>query len=303
MNHRAPSRQELLDLTTLRVVIAVAEAGSISAGSERSGLALGAVSARITALEHALGMALFERGPRGVRLTAAGQRLVQQGQELIARSDRLVRELQDEGQGRRGHVRVLANASSLIEFLPARLTRFQQQHPQVQVDIEERSSPEIPLSLLEERADMGIVDLPHPVQGLRSFELFHDQLVLLTRADDPIARQRLLRLEDVIDHPFVCLPDGNAISGRLVATAAMQGHALAVRMRMRSFDAVCRMVAAGLGLSVLPLQAIAPQLAALPLAAVPLANDWARRTHRLMMRADLPPTSVIVTLASELRQA
>jgi DNA-binding transcriptional LysR family regulator len=65
---------------------------------------------------------------------------------------------------------------------------------------------------------------------------------------------------------------------------------------MRSFDAVCRMVAGGLGVAVLPLQAIGPQLASLPLAAVPLTDAWAARTHRIALRSGVEPTPATLTL-------
>ena len=89
----APPSFDPPDLTTLRVIVAVAESGSMSAGSDRAGLALGAVSGRITALERATGTALFERSNRGVRTTATGQFLVQRARELLAEADRLTLDL------------------------------------------------------------------------------------------------------------------------------------------------------------------------------------------------------------------
>ena len=301
-----PAREgkaEPFDLLSLRVVVAVAECGSMSAGSDRVGLALGAVSARIAALESSLGVALFKRSSRGVALTAAGHLLAQRGREVLADADRLALDLNDFARGLQGHVRLLANASAIIEYLPQQLERFRLSHPLIRVELEERSSPEIPLALLEGRADLGILDVPHPVQGLDFVDLFEDDLVLVVPHQHPQAAARSMALNDVIDEDFVCLPDGNAISGRLVATAALLGRTLAVRMQMRSFDAVCRMVAGGVGISVLPRQAIAPQLAALPIRAVALADRWARRTHQLAHREPLAQGSAAETLRRSLLNA
>ena len=292
-----------LDLTTLRVVIAVAESGSISAGSDRARLALGAVSARIAALEAELGVQLFERSSRGVRLTAAGHLLVQRGREVLADADRLTLDLLDYGQGRQGQVRMLSNASGIIEFLPAPLQGFQQAHPLIRVEVEERSSPDIPLALLEGRADLGIVDMPHPVQGLSFEPLFSDELVLIVAAQHPLAQASGVKLPQMMGEDFIGLPDGNAISGRLVAAAALLGQSVSMRMQMRSFDAVCRMVASGVGVSILPRQAIGPQLAALPLRPITLAEPWAQRTHQLAWRDDLAAASPAHTLLRVLRQA
>jgi DNA-binding transcriptional LysR family regulator len=288
---------EALDLTTLRVVIAVADSGSISAGSQRANLALGAASARIAALEASLGVALFERSSRGVRITPAGHVLVQRGRELLADADRLAVDLRDLAQGLQGSVRVLANASAMLEVLPLKLAGFLRSHPLIRVELEERSSPDIPLSLLDGRADLGIVDIAHPLQGLRFQDLFSDTLVLVVPQGHALAGQGGLRFEALLGEDFVSLTDGNAISGRLTAAALALGQTLRIRMQMRSFDAVCRMVAAGLGVGVLPVQAIAPQLAGLPITAVPLDEPWARRTHRLVTReggAMAPPVQALV---------
>ena len=272
------------DLVTLRAIVAVADCGSISAGSDRVRLALGATSTRISALEASLGLRIFERSSRGVKLTPTGHMLVQRGRELLADADRLSVDLHDHSMGLQGHVRMLANASAIVEFLPERLEQFQRSHPLIQIDLEERSSPEIPLALLEGRADLGIVDIANPLQGLGFQNLFSDQLVLIVPRAHRLALQEQAALQDLLDEDFICLTDGNAISGRLMSAAALLGHRLKIRMQMRSFDAVCRMVAGGLGIGVLPLQAVAPQLAYLPISAVALSDAWAVRTHRLATR-------------------
>lgn len=287
---------EPIDLSTLRVVVAAADLGSISAASERLQLAVAAASSRITALEESLGFRVFERSSRGVQLTPAGQMLVQRSRALLTDADRLAQHLQGYSQGLQGHVRVLANTSALLEVLPQRLEQFMKAHPLIRIDLEERGSPEIPLALVEGRADFGVVDLPVPPAGLAFTPFFSDTLVLLAPRSHRLASRRRLRLADALDEPFITLTDGTALSNRLLASAADAGRPLNVRMRMRGFDAVCRMVAAGLGVGVLPLEAIAPQLAHLPLTAVPLSDPWARRTHHIATRTDAPSAPAALTL-------
>jgi DNA-binding transcriptional LysR family regulator len=289
-----------IDLITLRVIVAVADGGSISAGSERVSLALGATSARISALEAALGIRIFERSSRGVKLTPTGHMLVQRGRELLADADRLTVDLHDHSLGLQGHVRMLANASAIVEFLPQRLESFMRTHPLIRVDLEERSSPEIPLALLEGRADLGIVDIAHPLQGLRLQNLFSDQLVLIVPRSHRLARAAQVALHELLAEDFISLMDGNAISGRLLSAAAVLGQTLRIRMQMRSFDAVCRMVAGGLGVGVLPLEAVTPQLAFLPLVAIPLSDAWAVRTHRLATREGVKPSAAAQSLMQAL---
>ena len=295
--------QEAIDLSTLRVVVAAADLGSISAASERLQLAVAAASSRITALEESLGFRVFERSSRGVQLTPAGQMLVQRSRALLTDADRLALHLRGYSEGLQGHVRVLANTSALLEVLPQRLEQFMKAHPLIRIDLEERGSPEIPLALLEGRADFGVVDLPVPPAGLAFAPFFSDTLVLLTPQSHRLASRKRLRLADALDEPFITLTDGTALSNRLQASAADAGKPLNVRMRMRGFDAVSRMVAAGMGVSVLPIEAIAPQLAHLSLSAVPLSDPWARRTHHIATRTDAPPSPAALTLIRALTSA
>jgi DNA-binding transcriptional LysR family regulator len=275
-----------LDLLTLRVVIAVAESGSISAGSDRLQLAVAAASARISAMEAELGIRIFERSPRGVELTSTGRLLVQRGRELLADADRLATDLGDWSLGLAGHVRMLANASALLQVVPQRLEAFMRSHPRIRVDVEERMSPEILGALLEGRADVGVVDVATPSRGLAFFPFFRDQLALVVPHGHALAQEESVRLPQLLAETFIVIAGSNTVSSRLFNAAAALGEPLQVRMQMRSFDAACRMVAAGLGVAVLPAAAIAPQLAQLPLHAVPVAEEWAQRTHHLAMRED-----------------
>jgi DNA-binding transcriptional LysR family regulator len=287
---------EPLDLATLRVIVAAAELGSISAAGDRLQLAVAAASARITALEESLGLRVFERSSRGVRLTPAGQMLVRRGRELLADTDRLSVDLHDYAKGLQGHVRLVANTSSVLELLPTKLDRMMREHPLIRIDVAEHGSLDIPLLLLEGRADLGIVDMAHAPHGISLRDCFSDTLVLVVPAAHALAGSGPMALEDALAEDFIALHDGTALSSRLATSASVAGKPLKVRMQMRSFDAVCRMVAGGLGVAVLPLQAVTPQLVSLPLAAVPLTDAWAARTHRIALRSGVEPSPATLTL-------
>ncbi len=291
---------ERMDLLTLRVVIAVAESGSISAGADRLQLAVAAASARISSLESALGIRIFERSPRGVELTSAGRLLVQRGRELLVDSDKLVNDLRDLSLGLAGNVRMLANASALLEVLPARLQAFSRSHPRIRVEVEERISPEIASALLDGRTDIGVVDTQTPSAGLEFLPFFRDCLALVVPRGHALVGAGPLRLEDVLDQKFIVLTGAATVSTRLYNAASALGRSVQVGLQMRSFDAACRMVAAGLGVAVLPPAAIAPQLQHLPLEALPLGEDWADRTHYLALRTGKDAPAAARTLAQAL---
>lgn len=291
---------EPIDLLTLRVVISAADFGSISSACNHLGLSVAAASTRISLLEDALGFRIFDRSPRGVHPTHAGHMLLQRSRALLSDADRLTADLKDYSRGLNGHVRVLANASSLMEVLPSLIDRFTRDYPLIQVDVEERGSPNIPQALLEGRADVGVLDLPVAPPGLHFTDFFNDTLILLVPKNHRLAGRSEVALRDALDEPFISLANSTALSLRLQGSASAEGQALKVRMRMRSFDAQTRMIAAGLGVGVLPLEAIAPQLEQLPLKAIPLTNSWARRTHRIAVRSTPPPSPAAQTFIDAL---
>lgn len=276
--------KDSIDLVTLRVIVAAADTGSISAASDHLNLAVAAASARVSSLEESLGFRIFERTPRGVHVTPNGHILVERGRRLVADADRLSQDMREYGRGIEGHVRVLANSSSLLEVFPQVLRDFAQQNPRIQIDIEERSSPETQSAVLKGFADIGIVDVPVKMRGLRFEDLFTDQLVIVVNVEHPLASLESTFLHDVLDEEFIALIESTALSVRLAMSASSADKKLRVRMRMHGFDAVTRMVAAGLGIGMLPLEAIRPQLAALPLRAIRLKDSWAKRVHRIATR-------------------
>ncbi len=295
--------KQALDLATLRVVVAAADLGSISAAGDHLDLSVAAASARITQLEEALGLRIFERSPRGVYPTAAGAMLLQRSRALLGDADQLAGDLRDYARGLQGHVRVLANASALLEVLPERIEAFARDYPLIQVELEERGSPDAPAALLEGRADIAIVDLPLAPPGLEFIDFFADTLVVLVSTRHGLAARDGVHFHEVLDEQFIGLADATALSHRLLASASAAGTHLKLRMRMRGFDAMTRMVAANLGIAVLPLEAIGPQLAHLPLKALALRDPWARRRHQIAVRSDVPPSPAARTLIRALLAA
>ncbi len=106
------------DLTDLRLFLHVAEAGSITAGAARSGLALASASARVRSMEEQAGVALLERGRRGVEATPAGRALLHHARLVAGQIERMRGELGEYARGLKGHVRLLANTAAMAEFLP-----------------------------------------------------------------------------------------------------------------------------------------------------------------------------------------
>ena len=286
-----------LDLVSLSLFSLVARSGSISKGAELALLAVGAASKRITDLEAAVGTALFERHSRGVTLTVAGQALQRHAQRILSDVDQLAADLSDHAAGLVGVVRLWANTSAVTQFLPGDISSFVDANPGIRIELEEEDSSSIVLAVLDGRADLGIFADRTPALGLQVMNYRSDRLVLVVPKGHALARRRSVRFEEAIEFDFVSLPRGTSLAKRLQSETEALGRSLKMRINVRSFDAMCQMVAAGMGVAVLPGDAVQPHVRSMNLRPIPLEDAWARRHLVLGLRdANAVPRHVRVLI-------
>jgi DNA-binding transcriptional LysR family regulator len=273
-----------LDLVSLSLFCFVVRTGSISKGAELAHLAVGAASKRITDLEAAVGTELFERHSRGVTLTLAGQALQRHAQRILSDVDQLAADLSDHAAGIVGVVRLWANTSATTQFLPGDLAGFVAAHPGIRIELNEYNSADVVLAVLEGRAELGILDERTPALGLHTLPYRRDRLVLVVPAAHALAGRGRIEFEQALDFDFVSLAGGTSLAQRLTLETQNLGRPLRVRIHVRSFDAMCQMVAAGLGIAVLPERAVQPHLQSMGLARIELADPWVERQLLLGVR-------------------
>ena len=265
------------DLVDLQVFVAVAEARSITHGAARANLALASVSERIRTLERALDVARLRRGRHGVTLAEAGESLRDHARIVLAAADNLRGDLAGYARGLKTSIRVLANTSSLSEHLPDLLARFLRDHPQVTIDTGEQESVGIAEAIAAGRAEIGIaVDAALPA-GIERFAFRDDRLVLAVPAQDDLARRRAIDFSTVVARDFVGLAGASALQVHLATQVARLGARLRFRARLRDFDAVCRLVAAGVGIAVVPEAAARRCARMMPIRTVRIRDPWAMR--------------------------
>ena len=272
------------DLTDLRLFRHVAESGSITHGAERSHLALASASARIRGMEEMLDVPLLQRGRRGVALTDAGRSLLDHARIVLQQVETMRGELSAHSRGLRGSVRVLANTAALAEHLPRLLADFLAANPAIDLDLEDRQSPAIVAAVFAGDADIGIASQATLVPGLESHPFRSDRLVLVTPAGHRLARRRQASLGELLDLDFVGLPRGTALDEHLATHAARLGCILRRRVRVNSLDAICAMVAAGVGVGIVPEATARRQRRALSLCLVRIAEPWADRQLAVCVR-------------------
>lgn len=292
-----------LDPITLRLMVAVCEEGSIARAAEREALVPSALSKRIGALEAELGVALLKRRRRGVEPTPAGEALLRQAREVLAALDRIRVDVGGFGTGVQGSVHVLASPSALAEQLPEDVARFMGSHPQVRVSLDEQVSPHIVRQVREGHADLGVLWDQADLSGLRVLPYRADHLCVAMAPGHPLARRPRLRFEETLDHVSIAVARGGLMDGLLRRQAALLDRMAQDRMQVSNMDTACRIVAAGLGLAILPREAAAPHAGAGRLALVPLDEPWAERRFVLVTRAETLVSAGTRLLVEHLREA
>lgn len=279
------------DLVDLKLFCEVVDAGSITGGAERSALALAAASTRIRGMEEVLGAPLLTRSRQGVTPTEAGRTLVKHARTILAQSARLREDLGAYAGGLSGEVRLLANTNALTEFLPEALSSFLAAHPHVSVDLEERLSDEIVGLIAEGVGDVGIVAGTVDVGALQTFAFRSDRFVVVTSADHVLAARSSVAFSEVLAYDFVGLERSSSLQRFLAAKAAREGRPLRLRVQLRSFDAVCRLVECGVGVGVVPQTTAGRAAKTMKLGLVELTDEWALRDLKIVVRAldDLRP--------------
>ena len=285
-----------VDFVTLRLFCAVARSGSITRGAQACHLALSAASRRLADLEQAFGATLLERSAQGVTLTAAGHVALQHAMRLFQGFEQLGRELKDYSRGIRGHVRLWANMSALTEFLPAALATFLRAQPDIRVEVEEQLSGDIVRALVEGVADIGVFAENTSTDCLDIVPFQSDELVVLCPRGHALASRRSVDFPECLRHDFVGLNRGSSLLELTSRAAEEAGMAMNIRVQVRSFDAMCHMISAGLGIGVVPLAACHAQVGALGLKVVRLRDTWAKRRLLLGSKrgALLPPAPALL---------
>lgn len=280
-----------IDLVTLSVHIAVCEESSLARAADRMHLAPSAISKRLADLEHVLSVKLFERKPSGMFPTAAGTALLNHARLIIRNVAELEAEMGDFAGGLRGTIRVRANATAMASYLPDDVKTFVAKFPHIRIEIEEGTSPMTLRAVAENAADIGIYgDVVVPSE-LHAMVYRRDRLTLIVPAGHAVSGAEAARLEDIVQHPFIGTPIGASIDTALTRAASDLGASLTISIRSAGFDAISRLVEAGLGIAVVPESAARLYARSLAVEAIRLDEPWAER--RLMIcvrdRAALTP--------------
>lgn len=272
------------DLTDLRLFVLTADEGNLTRAAAGRHLSLAASSARIKALEAQAGLPLLYRGARGVRLTPAGEAFLHHARGVLRQAEQLRSDLEEYGGGLRGHVRVFANTTAVTDFLPEILPAFLNANPRVNVDLQEKPNAEIARGVLDGRADLGIVAGQVDTLGLKAIHFSTDHLVLVVPRGHRFARRKRMAFAETLDEDAVGMHPGSTLQTFLAQVTDKLGKPLKLRIQLSSFDAMCRMIGAGVGVGIVPESTARRNLAPMNLVQIDLTDDWSVRERYILVR-------------------
>lgn len=274
------------DLTDLRLFVAIAEAQSLSAGADEMHLTASAASYRLKNLEQAMNTPLFVRGSRGMEPTDAGRMLLQHARGLMASVEQMHEDVGRYSSGLKGHVRLLANSSSLNGFIVPAMSRYLAEHPNIDIDLEERSSEQIPHAVAQREADIGIMAGGTLRADVSVTQFAIDRLIIVVPPGHRLGGSSSVQLVEALEHDFVCMSRTSSNYLFLRQTANSLGRPLRARIHAHAFDAVLALVAGGAGVALVPDSVAREALVQGSVAGVRLDERWARRELNLVTRKD-----------------
>lgn len=273
------------DLVDLRLMVRIAEADSLTKGAEAAHMSAPAASTRIKNIEESLGVKLLHRSSQGVTLTPPGQAFVHHARLVLGQLEHLRTDLQEYARGIRGHLRVHANTTALGEFLPPVLRSYLLDHPDVNVDLQERLSHDIVRAVSEGQTDIGIVAGLVRTENLQVLPYRRDRLVLVLPRGHALAGSASISFADTLDFDHIGLAESSAIRAFLQQICEGLGRPMQQRIQVSNFEAACRMVEAAVGVAILPGSAAHRHAQTMAIRIVPLADPWAERAMQIVVRS------------------
>ncbi|MDN4016850.1 LysR substrate-binding domain-containing protein [Zwartia panacis] len=272
------------DLTDLQLIVNIGDASSLTRGAEKLHLSLPAASNRVKNLEDHFGTRLFHRNSQGVTLTPSGEAFLRHARLVLRQIDHLRGDIHEYARGIKGQVRMLANTTAMTEFMPAVLSRFLASHPDVTVELRERLSYLVIKAVSEGSADIGIVAGKPASSELEYIPYREDRLVLVTPLEHPLGELKEVAFSDTLAYEYVGLSEWSAIHAFLIQAADKLGYPFRFRVEVGSFEAVCRMIEAGVGIGVVPELVAKRYSQRLKIKLVRLSDEWSERKLQICVR-------------------
>lgn len=257
-----------MNFTQLSAFYAVAEEGSVGRGAERLMVSQPAVSKQIKQLERSLDVKLFERTPKGVRPTRAGELLADYARRIFSLADE-ARQAVDDLQGlRRGSLSIGASPTLATYFLPDVLVRFRRRFPAIGLRLEIEKGEALQQRLMDGAIEFGLSEVASQYPQVEQKTFMHDRLIAIAPRRHPLARKRTVSLRGLLEFPFIVREAGSGTKSLVEKALAARGLDVRPTLSLSSTEAIKRAVSAGMGVAIVSEMAAGSDIAGRKLAAL-----------------------------------
>jgi LysR family transcriptional regulator, regulator for metE and metH len=249
-----------LEIRHLKLVTAIAETGSVTRAGNRLHLTQSALSHQLRDAEEQLGVPLFERKNSKMVPTTAGERLLQAARTVLCELERAETEIQKDVTEVKGLIRLSTQCHTVYHWLPPRLILFQEQFPEVEVQLVIEATNNPFEALLEGRLDLAIVNEPIRNRRIRYLPLFEDEAVIAVPPGHPMARKSWATPEDFATENILLYPpkEESTLLTKILEPAGVRPKKI---QEVSLTEAIIEMIIGGLGIAALPKWTVAPELA------------------------------------------
>lgn len=265
------------DFADLQLFICIVDAGSITQGASKAHLAVSSASERLKHMEQELGIALLVRHARGVTPTAVGEILLQHAKKIVQQQQQLKDELNQFASGKRGRIQFYANTSALSEFLPAKISAWLQQNPQLEIELKEQNTEDIVQKLQSGLIEAAMISNAVEHTGLIFKAIYADHLVLIVSAAHPFNGKKQINFHEIVNEAFVGLYESSALQLHIASQARKIAQTLNLRVRMNTFEGICEMVDKQVGVAIMPKAIAEKYKEKFEYNIIILQDNWAQR--------------------------
>ncbi|MFY9751776.1 MAG: LysR family transcriptional regulator [Candidatus Acidiferrales bacterium] len=274
-----------MDFDHLITFLEISKSGSFSRAGQKLYRSQPAVSAQIRQLEQEYGEKLFDRVGKSVRLTTAGESLIEYAEKLLALRNESLRAVADQSSSPRGTLTVGANEATCLYVLPETFADYHRRYPAVQISIYRNFSRKVLEKVEDGTVDLGIVTLPVKSPSLRVQSIFRDRLMLMVAPDNPLAKHKSVRMSEIAEQPLI-FPKTGFMRHLLDTQFRPYRSHLRVTMELPSVGMIKRFVAGGFGVSLIGAAFARNEVRAGEVKLIPIADQELWRELGLVYRRD-----------------
>lgn len=273
------------DLADLKLFAAIAKAPSLTQGANSVFVSPAAASTRLKNLENQLGCRLFYRHNKGLELTPAGKKLLRHARKMLQYAEEIRSEFSNQSIDARGHIRLFANTSAVISFLPDILAHFLTQRPAVSIDLQESLTKDTIRAIREDNADFGIVSGEIDAPDLQHIHFCTDYLCIALPQNHPLCQYPDgVGFEEALHYPQVSFHPGSTLQKYLNDHKERLGIYTKNRISVAGFNSFCRLIEAGVGIGIVPKSVVSRYQTHMQIDTIPLNHPSAIRERKIILK-------------------